>query len=157
MTRIFTTPSELLPVADSAANGRGEGLGPCLSINVLCRKRELERIATENKTWAKHLQEVSSSYNVDVWERDRKANKKVMERLRTVRYVKEKNNPEEYSRRGVRRLRKQVERTRGQAFEAGCSAVPCKFRRKHSATRKRVGKDGDRSGKIHPRQRQRSK
>lgn len=52
MTRIFTTPSALLPVHDSAdGGGRGEGLGRCLSINVLCRKRELERIAMENKTW----------------------------------------------------------------------------------------------------------
>ncbi|CAB1099954.1 unnamed protein product [Ectocarpus sp. CCAP 1310/34] len=53
MTRIFTTPSTLLPVHDSANGGsRGGGLGRCLSINVLCRKRELERIVMENKTWA---------------------------------------------------------------------------------------------------------
>lgn len=50
MTKIFTTPSALLP-ADGSVDGRGNGLGPCLSINVLCRKRELERIALENKTW----------------------------------------------------------------------------------------------------------
>ncbi|CBJ48873.1 hypothetical protein Esi_0057_0002 [Ectocarpus siliculosus] len=55
MTRIFTTPSALLPVHDSADGGsRGEGLGRCLSINVLCRKRELERIAMENKTWVRY-------------------------------------------------------------------------------------------------------
>lgn len=50
MTKIFTTPSVLLPIVDSV-DGRGNGLGPCVSINVLCRKRELERIAMENKTW----------------------------------------------------------------------------------------------------------
>lgn len=53
MARIFTTPSTLLPVVDSVDGGRGDGLGPCLSINVLCRKRELERIAMENKTWVR--------------------------------------------------------------------------------------------------------
>eukprot|EP00752_Nemacystus_decipiens_P012934 g11447.t2 len=83
MTKIFTTPSTLLPVVDSV-NGRGNGLGPCLSINVLCRKRELERIALENKTWMKHLDAVTPSYDATSWERDRAANKKVMERLRTA-------------------------------------------------------------------------
>ena len=58
MTKIFTAPSALLPITDSA-EGRGNGLGPCLSINVLCRKRELERIALENKTW------VSTPTNLD--------------------------------------------------------------------------------------------
>lgn len=58
MTKIFTTPSALLPIVDSV-DGRGDGLGPCLSINVLCRKRELERIAMENKTWVRSTPDIS--------------------------------------------------------------------------------------------------
>ncbi|CAM9196611.1 unnamed protein product, partial [Ectocarpus sp. 13 AM-2016] len=130
MTRIFTTPSALLPVHDSADGGsRGEGVGRCLSINVLCRKRELERIAMENKTWVKHMEKVSPSYNAAAWERDWLERKRIIERLRTVRYAREKATPEEFSRRGVTQLRKQarVQQTRGQAFEAGYSPAPRLF------------------------------
>lgn len=35
----------------------------------------------------KHLRAVTPSYDVASWERDRAANKKVMERLRTVRQM----------------------------------------------------------------------
>ncbi|CAN0356466.1 unnamed protein product [Ectocarpus sp. 12 AP-2014] len=128
MTRIFTTPSALLPVHDSADGGsRGEGVGRCLSINVLCRKRELERIAMENKTWVKHMEKVSPSYNAAAWERDWLERKRTIERLRTVRYAREKATPEEFSRRGVTQLRKQVQQTRGKAFEAGYSPAPRLF------------------------------
>lgn len=47
MTRIFTAPSSLLLNCDPPDGG--EGGVACASINVLCRKRELQRIAMENK------------------------------------------------------------------------------------------------------------
>ncbi|CAN0093091.1 unnamed protein product [Ectocarpus sp. 6 AP-2014] len=148
MTRIFTTPSALLPVHDSADGGsRGEGLGRCLSINVLCRKRELERIAMENKTWVKHMEKVSPSYNAAAWERDWLERKRIIERLRTVRYERAKATPEEFSRRGVTHLRKQVQRTRGQAFEAGYSPVPRLFGSARSKNRGHSGKSSNGGGR----------
>lgn len=52
MTRIFTKPSALVPACDYVDGGGNGGGGrgvTCASINVMCRKRELERIALENK------------------------------------------------------------------------------------------------------------
>lgn len=51
----------------------------------------------------------------------------------------------------------QVERTRGQAFEAGYSAVPRVISRKSSAFTTRVEQHGDSSGKSHPPQKKRPK
>ncbi|CAM9342342.1 unnamed protein product, partial [Ectocarpus fasciculatus] len=165
MTRIFTTPSALLPIHDSAdGGGRGEGLGRCLSINVLCRKRELERIAMANKTWVKHMENVSPSYNAAAWEREWLERKRIIERLRTVRYAREKATPEEFSRRGVTHLRKQartaesddtpdrflsshVQQTRGQAFEAGFSAVPRLVGSTRSKNRGQSGKSNNGGGR----------
>lgn len=51
MTKIFITPSALLPVFDcpEGGNGVGERGMVCASVNALERRRELERIAVENK------------------------------------------------------------------------------------------------------------
>ncbi|CAM9869735.1 unnamed protein product, partial [Ectocarpus sp. 12 AP-2014] len=72
----------------------------------------------------------------------------IIERLRTVRYAREKATPEEFSRRGVTQLRKQVQQTRGQAFEAGYSPAPRLFgsaRSKYRGQSRRSSNGGGRN------------
>lgn len=51
MTKIFVNPSSTLPGFHPLGDARGRGKGGkgCASINAVCRKRELQRIAMENK------------------------------------------------------------------------------------------------------------
>ncbi|CAM9554584.1 unnamed protein product [Chrysoparadoxa australica] len=103
MTTILTQPGEFAQVYTRAPR----------SINAIKRMQDLERICNENGRILKGIEVAKPYYDVAGWEKDRVKSAKIESRLRQVKYQGSERTVEAISRKGVRKLRQEVLRSRG--------------------------------------------